>query len=221
MRALLVEDEKEITEFLKSALEEECFAVDIADDGEKGSFLATTSDYDIIILDLNMPKRHGIQICKDVRESGKNTPIIILSVQSEIPTKVELLDAGADDFLTKPFSFDELLGRIKAILRRPSKLEGEILRAGDLMLDLKKQTAKRGDRHIYLTRKEFAFLEYLIRNKGSVVSRAMIMEHVWDMNADPFSNTIESHVMNLRKKIDSGNKNKLIQTISGRGYKIN
>lgn len=220
MRALLIEDEKEITEFLKSALEEECFAVDIADDGEKGSFLATTSDYDIIILDLNMPKRHGIQICKDVRESGKNTPIIILSVQSEVPTKVELLDAGADDFLTKPFSFDELLGRIKAILRRPSKLEGEILSAGDLMLDLKKQTAKRGDKHIYLTRKEFAFLEYLIRNKGSVVSRAMIMEHVWDMNADPFSNTIESHVMNLRKKIDSGNKNKLIQTISGRGYKI-
>ncbi|MEK7097287.1 MAG: response regulator transcription factor [Patescibacteria group bacterium] len=220
MRALLVEDEKEITEFLKSALEEECFAVDVADDGEKGSFLATTSDYDIIILDLNMPKRHGIQICKDVRESGKNTPIIILSVQSEVPTKVELLDAGADDFLTKPFSFDELLGRIKAILRRPSKLEGEVLRTGDLILDLKKQTAKRGDRHIYLTRKEFAFLEYLIRNKGSVVSRAMIMEHVWDMNADPFSNTIESHVMNLRKKIDSGNKNKLIQTISGRGYKI-
>jgi len=221
MRILLIEDEKEIIEFLKSALEAECFAVDIANDGEKGSFLATTNDYDVIILDLNMPKKHGLQICKEVREGGKNTPIIILSVQSEVSDKVELLDAGADDFLTKPFSFDELLGRIKAILRRPPKIESEILRIDDLALDLKKQTVKRGNKNVYLTRKEFAFLEYLARNRGNVMSRAMIMEHVWDMNADPFSNTIESHIMNLRKKIDCPGEKKLIQTIPGRGYKIN
>lgn len=221
MRILLIEDEKEIIDFLKPALEEECFAVDIANDGEKGSFLAITNDYDIIILDLNLPKKHGLEICKEVRKSGKNTPIIVLSVKSEIPTKVELLDAGADDFLTKPYSFDELLGRMKAILRRPSKVEGEILKTDDLILDLKKQTVKRGGEDIYLTRKEFAFLEYLVRNKGNVMSRAMIMEHVWDMNADPFSNTIESHVMNIRRKIDIPGKKKLIQTIPGRGYKIN
>lgn len=220
MRILLIEDEKEISGFLKTALEEECFIIDIANNGEKGSFLATTNDYDVIILDLGLPKKDGLKVCKEIRDSGKNTPIIILSVQSEVATKVDLLNAGADDFLSKPFSFDELMGRIKAILRRPSKIESDTLKIGDLEIDLKKQTAKRDGEEIYLTRKEFALLEFLMQHKNTVLSRATIMEHVWDMNADPFSNAIESHIMNLRKKINIKNKRNIIQTIPGRGYKI-
>lgn len=220
MKILLVEDEKEIINFLKSSLEAECYTVDIAEDGEKGSYLARTNDYDLVVLDIVLPKKNGKEICQEIRKDGKEMPIIMLSIKSEISTKVELLNIGADDYITKPFSFKELLARVKALIRRPHKIEVEIIKIDDLILNTESQTTKRGSEEIYLTRKEFILLEYLMRNNGNVMSRSMIMEHVWDINADPFSNTIESHILNLRRKIDKNYNKKLIQTISGRGYKI-
>jgi len=220
MRALLVEDEQSIINFLKPALEAELFAVDAAEDGERGSYLARTNEYDLIILDNVLPKKTGLEVCEEIRRAGKMTPILILSVKSETITKVRLLNAGADDYLSKPFSLEELLARIRALLRRPRNIESELLAAGDLVLDLKQYTACRGRKEIRFTRKEFTLLEYLLKNKGTVLSRGMLMEHVWDMNADPFSNTIESHIASLRKKLDVPGKRKLIRTVAGRGYKI-
>jgi len=219
MRILIIEDEQEIIEFLKKSFESECFIVDTAMDGAEGSYLARTNKYDLIILDNLMPKKNGLEVCKEIRGEEITTPIIMLSVQSESSTKVDLLKAGADDYLTKPFSFEELLARTRALLRRPTKTEYSILEIGDLKLDTPRHLAIRGKKEIYLTRKEFMLLEYLMQNRGAVMSRGMIMEHVWDMNADPFSNTIESHIVSLRKKIDAENKPKIIHTVPGRGYK--
>lgn len=215
-----MEDEKDINNFIKVSLEAECFAVDSAEDGEAGSYLARTNDYDIIILDNMLPKKNGVEIIKEIRKEGKTVPVIMLSVRSETTTKVDLLNSGADDYLTKPFSFQELLARIRALLRRPKNIEKDIINIEDLTVDYVKHKVKRAKEEIYLTKKEFMLLEYLLRNKGTVLSRGMILEHVWDMNADPFSNTVESHILNLRKKIDLPDKNKLIHTIPGRGYKI-
>lgn len=220
MRILIIDDQKEIVDFLKKGLESVCFAVDAAMDGEQGSYLAMTNDYDLIVLDNNLPKKNGKEIAREIRDEGKNTPIIMLSVHSDISTKVDLLNLGVDDYVTKPFSFDELLARIKALLRRPPKIEDEILQVGSLTLDTKRHAVRRDDKEIYLTKKEFMLLEYLMRNNGVVLSRSMILEHVWDMNADPFSNTIESHILSLRKKIDTGCKKKFILTVPGIGYKM-
>lgn len=220
MKILVVEDEKEIRDFLKKSLEAECYVVDVAKDGEQGSFLARTNDYDLILLDNIMPKKTGLEVCRDIRQEENNVPIIMLSVQSETITKVDLLNAGADDYLTKPFSLDELLARIKALSRRPNKIENEILLIDDLSLDAGRHLVQRGQTDINLTRKEFTLLKYLMKNQGTVLSRSMIMEHVWDMSADPFSNTIESHIVSLRKKVDLNNRQKLIHTVNGRGYKM-
>jgi len=219
MRLLLIEDEKGIVNFLKPSLEAECFAVDVAPDGARGEYLALTNDYDLIILDNILPQKSGREVCEALRNKGKSVPILMLSVKSETTSKVDLLNAGADDYMTKPFSLSELLARIRALLRRPKALEGERFALGDILVDGKKHLVKRGEHEIYLTRKEFMLLEYLLRNHGSVVSRGMIMEHVWDMNADPFSNTIESHIRSLRRKLETP-RHKFIQTIPGRGYKI-
>lgn len=220
MRILVVEDSKEISDLLKTALKSEGFAVDVAEDGERGSFLARTNEYDVIVLDNVLPKKNGIEVCKEIREKGKTTPIIVLSIRSETTTKVDLLNAGADDYLIKPFSFEELFARIRALLRRPKRIEGEILKIGGLSLDTKRHVVRRNRKELYLTRKEFMLLEYLMKNRGIVLSRGMIMEHVWDMSADPFSNTIEAHILSLRRKVDADGKRKLIHTVPGRGYKI-
>lgn len=220
MHILVVEDEREISDFLRVSLEAECFAVDTASDGETGSTLGRTNDYDLIILDNILPKKEGREACKEIRAAGKTVPIIMLSVKSETVTKVDLLNAGADDYMTKPFSLEELLARMRALLRRPKEIEEEILSIGDLIVDIKRHTVRRGNKEIYLTRKEFVLLSYLLQNAGSAMSRGMIMEHVWDMNMDPFSNTIESHILSLRKKIDAKSKKKIIQTVPGIGYKI-
>lgn len=220
MRILLIEDDKDILVFLKSSLEEECFVVDVSSDGKEGSYLARTNEYDLIILDYMLPKLNGFEVCKQIREDGKETPIIILTVKTELDDKVALLNLGADDYLTKPFSYKELLARIKALLRRPKAIEKELFNVDDLIVDPAKHLVKRGDKIIYLTRKEFSLLLYMVKNQGLVISRGMIMEHVWDMNADPFSNTIESHILNLRRKIHFSNRKKLIHTIPGRGYKL-
>jgi DNA-binding response OmpR family regulator len=220
MRVLVVEDEKEIRNFLEKSFKNECFAVDSADDGEKGSFLARTNDYDVVILDNMMPKKSGLQVCNEIRMDGKNVPIIILSVKSEVTTKIDLLNAGADDYLTKPFSLDELLARVRALARRPKNIEIAVYKVDDLEFDATRNAVRRGGKEIYLTRKEIALLKYFLQNQGTILSRGMIMEHVWDMTADPFSNTIESHILSLRKKIDTEGSKKLIHTVSGRGYKL-
>lgn len=220
MHILVVEDEREISDFLRVSLEAECFLVDTAFDGEAGSHLGRTNNYDLIILDNILPKKEGREACKEIRAVGKTTPIIMLSIKSETTMKVDLLNAGADDYMTKPFSLEELLARMRALLRRPKEIEDEVLRVDDLILDVKRHSVKRGKKDIYLTRKEFILLSYLIKNAGSAMSRGMIMEHVWDMNIDPFSNTIESHILSLRKKIDTKSKKKLIKTVPGIGYKI-
>jgi DNA-binding response OmpR family regulator len=220
MRVLVVEDEKEIRDFVRRALETECFAVDAAEDGEAGLKLAKENGYDLICLDNVMPKLTGKEVCETLRREGVTTPIIMVSVRSEPNTKVELLNAGADDYLTKPFSIDELVARMRALMRRPKQMEHERYQVDDLILDAEQHLVTRGDQDVRLTRKEFALLLYLMKNRGIVLSRSMLMEHVWDMSVDPFSNTIESHIMSLRKKVDLPGLRKLIRTVSGRGYKI-
>ncbi|MES2436635.1 MAG: response regulator transcription factor [Patescibacteria group bacterium] len=220
MRILLIEDDVNIQEFLKAALESEGYIVDAVSDGEKGSYVARTNEYDTIILDLALPKKDGHTVCTEIRASGKTTPIIMLTVLSDIQEKVRLLNSGADDYLIKPFSFKELLARIRALLRRPLHIEADILKVADLTIDTARQKVLRNSKEIYLTRKEFSLLEYLMRHRGNVVSRGMIMEHVWNADSDPFSNTIEAHILNIRKKVDTHKTCKLIHTLPGRGYKI-
>ncbi len=220
MRILVIDDDKDIREFLKKNLQMESFVVDTAGNGEDGSYMGRVHEYDLILLDNIMAKKNGLEVCRDIRSSGKTTPIIMLSVESEISDKVAVLNAGADDYVTKPFSYKELSSRIRALLRRPKAMVAPSLRIADLTLDSMSQKVRRGTRDIYLTRKEFALIEYLMRHSGNVVSRSALMEHVWNDELDPFSNTIEAHILNLRKKIDAASRRKLIQTVPGRGYKI-
>ncbi len=220
MRALIVDDEKILREALAENLRAECFAVDTAEDGTEGSYLARTNAYDIIILDNMLPEKNGGTVCEEIRNTGRNVPILVLSVFSESWRKVDLLNAGADDYMIKPYSFEELMARIRTLLRRPPAVEKELLSIDTLEIDTKQQSVKRDGKGVYLTRKEFMLLEYLVRNQGNVMSRGLIMEHVWDMASDPFSNTIESHILSLRRKIGSTKDAKLIYTVPGRGYKV-
>jgi DNA-binding response OmpR family regulator len=220
MRALVIDDEKEVRDMLCRHLRAECFAVDMAEDGSEGSYLARTNNYDLIILDNMLPEKSGMAVCEEIRRNGNTVPILVLSVLGETSQKISLITAGADDYMVKPFSFDELIARVRALLRRPSKIEGDLITISDFTLDTKLQNLKRNGDTVYLTRKEFMLLEYLMRNQGVVLSRGMIMEHVWDMSSDPFSNTIESHILSLRKKIGDTRERRLIQTVPGRGYKI-
>lgn len=220
MRILLVEDEQQIANFLKMSLEAEYFTVDVTEDGEKGSFLARTSDYDLLVLDNVLPGKSGLEITREVRAAGRTMPIIILSVKNEPATKVNFLNAGADDYLSKPFSLQELIARIRALLRRAEHIETATLTVDDLVLDTAKHRVRRGEREVALKPKEYALLEYLMRNKEVVLTRGMILEHVWDMTVDPFSNTIESHIRMLRKKIEASGERKIIHTIMKVGYMI-
>lgn len=219
MKLLIIEDDSSIRNVLRMSLESSCFAVDTAEDGDQGSYMARTNEYDLIILDNVLPKKLGKKVCQEIRESGKNTPIILLSMKSDVLEKVATLDAGADDYITKPFSFEELLARIRALTRRPNKITESVFKIGNIELDPVKYLVLISGKEIELTKKEFSLLEFLLRNKEQVVTRGQIMEKVWDINADPFSNTIESHIVNLRKKIGDTNK-KIIRNIPGRGYKI-
>lgn len=219
MKVLVVDDEKAVRDFLKSTLESEFFAVDTASDGQQGSYFARVNDYDLIILDNVLPKRMGLDVCRDIRNSGKHTPILMLSVKSHSDEKTVMLDSGADDYLTKPYSHQELLARMRALLRRSVKIEPTLFEANNVILNAETQEVTLNKKPIYLTRKEFALLELLMRNMNKVVSRGMIMEHVWDMDGDPLSKTIETHIVNLRKKLET-RKNKVILNIRGRGYKI-
>ncbi|MCU0660545.1 MAG: response regulator transcription factor [Candidatus Pacebacteria bacterium] len=224
MRILIIEDDTDTLESLTKGLREKGFSVDGTENGEHGSYLARTNDYDLVILDYGLPKKNGFVVCQDIRvqehESRKHVPIVMLSITGDVPYKIEGLSHGADDYITKPFFFEEVLARIQAILRRPRIRESARMSIDNLIIDSDRQEVIRGKESIYLTRKEFALLEFLARNSGRVVSRSAIAEHVWDINADPFSNTIETHILNLRKKIDRNTKRKLIHSVPGRGYKI-
>jgi len=219
MRILIIEDDEIALEVLKKNLEAQTFAVDTAPNGEKGSFMARVNDYDTVLLDDTLPKKTSTEVCREIRDARKCVPIIIISNAATMPEKVAFLREGADDHITKPFCFEELLARIEALLRRPPLQNKPVFDIDNIKLDPQRKQVTRGERRVYLTKKEFALLEYLMRNKGAVLSRSMIMEHVWDNETDPFSNTIESHIRNLRKKIGS-KRRQLIYNVPGRGYKI-
>jgi DNA-binding response OmpR family regulator len=220
MRALIIEDDPYIAEALKQALLDERLVVETASDGDTGAFFAKTNDYDIILLDTMLPKRGGADVCRDIRKNGKTSPILSISAKADNATKVDLLNAGVDDYLAKPFVMNEVIARVHALLRRPKTWAGDLLMFDDITLNTREQVACRGGCELSLTRKEFMLLEYFMRNIGTVLSRAMLIEHVWDMELDPFSNTIEVHIMSLRKKLSAYNKQKVIQTVMGRGYKL-
>ncbi len=218
MRILLVEDEHKVAEFIREGLQEEYYAVDTATDGENGTFLALTEQYDLIILDIMLPKRDGIQVLREIRHAQINTPVLVLTARSTVADKVEGLDSGADDYLTKPFAFAELIARVRALLRRGREELSTKLRVADLILDTIAHKATRGGQPIELTAKEYALLEYFIRNPNQVLTRTMISEHVWDYHFSTGTNLIDVYVNHLRRKIDDNADEKLIQTIRGVGY---
>lgn len=220
MRMLVVEDERKIADFIKRGLKEEGYAVDVAYDGEEGQLLANTNEYDLIILDLMLPKIDGMTLCKRLKKAGHLSPIIMLTAKGTLEDKVAGLDAGADDYMTKPFVFEELLARIRAILRKANPKATTSLQVDDLYLDLLTHKVTRAGREISLTTKEYALLEYLMRNAGKVVTRTMISEHVWDADFDTFTNVIDVYINYLRNKVDGESAKKLIHTIRGRGYTL-
>ncbi len=216
---LIIEDEQEIREYLKINFEKEGYVVDTAEDGEHGSYLARTNEYQIIILDHILPKKTGLKVVEDIRESLRSVPIIMLSVETAIPNKINCFKAGADDYVTKPFSYQELTMRIKTVLKRPYDIKSSTYTINDLTIYTDKQQVTKNGKELPLTRKEFMLLECLAKEKGRVLTRGALMENVWDMNIDPFSNTLETHILNLRKKIGKNGKN-IIKTVTGRGYRI-
>ena len=221
MRILIVEDEKKMASFLERGLKEEHYAVDIAYDGEKGWEYAMTNEYDLLILDWMLPKMSGVELCHKFRKEGKITPVLILTAKDSVEDKIKGLDQGADDYLTKPFSFEELLARIRALLRRPPHITDKtVLQCANLKLDIIKRQAWSGEQEISLSQKEFALLEFLMRHAGDVVSRTAIAEHVWDLHFDPMSNTIDVYINFLRKKIGETPSKSKIETIRGTGYRL-
>jgi len=220
MRILLVEDDARVASFIRRGLREEHYTVDVARDGEQALFLAQTGEYDLMILDLLLPKRGGLDVLRTLRAERVTVPILILTAKDEPRDKVSGLEAGADDYLTKPFAFAELLARVRALLRRRGDLVHTTLRANDLELDAMRHRVIRGGRELLLTNREYALLEFLLRHTNHVVTRTMLAEHVWEHDFDPLSNVIDVHIARLRQKIDEGFSRKLLRTIRGRGYMI-
>jgi heavy metal response regulator len=220
MRILLVEDEEKVSRFIVRGLTAESFAVDTAPDGRSGLELATTYNYDLIVLDLMLPGLNGTEVLRRIRRDDHRVPILMLTARDAVADKVEHLEAGADDYLTKPFAFAELMARIKALLRRGSVDRPSVLRVADLEVDRLSQQVRRASRRIELTAKEYALLEYLIANAGRVLSRTMIIDHVWDQSFDGATNIVDVYVRHLRNKVDDGHEAKLIRTVRGVGYKI-
>jgi heavy metal response regulator len=217
MRILLVEDESNVAAFIKKGLEEEFYTVDAAENGSEGLSMATINDYDLILLDIMLPGMNGIELCRELRQRGMKVPILMLTAKDSVSSRVEGLESGADDYLTKPFAFSELLARIKALLRRASESVRELY-LEDLRMDLLSRRVYRGGKEIVLTPKEFSLLEYLLRKKGRVLSRTQMIENIWGYNFDPNSNVVDVHIKYLREKIDTGFEKKLIHTVRGAGY---
>jgi two-component system copper resistance phosphate regulon response regulator CusR len=223
MKILLVEDEPKVVEFIKKGLEEQGYETEVAYDGQIGERLALKGKYDLIILDVILPYLNGYELCKRIREKGLQVPVLMLTALGTTDDKISGFDAGADDYLVKPFEFGELLARIKALTKRASGLiqTSSIIKIADLELNLDKKSARRGDKGIELTAKEFSLLEFLMKNKGKVLSRSEIAEKVWDITFDTGTNVVDVYINILRKKIDRDFEHKLIQTRIGMGYSIN
>ena len=222
MRILIVEDEHKIANSIKKGLGQESYAVDVAYDGSLGYDLASTEDYDVIVLDLLLPEMPGLEICKKLRQEKIHTPILILTAKGQLEDKVKGLNTGADDYLVKPFAFEELLARIRALIRRPKAANGTVLTFEDLSLNTLTYEVKRGDKEIRLSGKEFSLLEYLLRHPRRIFTKEQIISHVWNYDADILPNTVEVYIGYLRNKIDRPfpEKPALIQTVRGFGYKI-
>jgi len=218
MRILVIEDEKKVAQFIKKGLEEEHYAVDTAFDGEDGLYMAEGNEYDLIILDLMIPKIDGLEVLKRIRGKKNNVPILVLTAKNTVEDKVKGLDAGCDDYLTKPFAFVEFLARIRALLRREKTDKEPLLKIADLTLSLVTHKVMRQGKEIELTSKEYALLEYFMRNPDKVLTRTMISEHVWDYHFDSMTNVVDVYVNYLRKKIDKDFEPKLIHTLRGIGY---
>ncbi|MBM4123497.1 MAG: response regulator transcription factor [Nitrospira sp.] len=220
MRILVVEDEAKVASFIRRALEEESYAVDVCADGVQGLELAGADSYDLIVLDLMLPGLPGLDVLKGLRTQKIKTPVLILTARSQVDQKVKGLDAGADDYLTKPFAIEELLARVRVLLRRGSGEAAGVLQVDDLVLNPATREVTRAGQRIELTAKEYALLEYMMRNAGRVLTRPMIAEHVWNLDFDTFTNVIDVYVNYLRNKIDRGRERKLIQTVRGSGYTL-
>jgi two-component system copper resistance phosphate regulon response regulator CusR len=220
LRILLVEDQSDAARVLAQGLREHSYAVDLASDGEAALYQTSITDYDLIVLDVMLPCRNGIEVCRSLRAGGSAVPILMLTARDTVHDRIQGLDAGADDYLSKPFDLHELLARIRALLRRGPELQRESLQIADLVINTRARRVSRAKRAIELTTKEYALLDYLARNVDRVVGRAEIAEHVWDENFDPFSNLIEVYMQRLRRKIDDGHSRKLLRTIRGEGYML-
>ena len=218
MRILLVEDEPSAAKMLAKGLREHSFAVDVAQDGEAALYQISIYDYDLVILDVMLPRKDGLEVCREMRALGSSIPVLMLTARDQVEDRIAGLDSGADDYLTKPFDFGELLARVRALLRRGEALQSETLMVADLEINMRSKRVKRAGRDIQLTVKEYGLLEYFARNANRVLGRAEIAEHVWDENFDLFSNLIEVYVQRLRRKIDDGHDVKLFQTRRGEGY---
>jgi DNA-binding response OmpR family regulator len=218
VRILVVEDERKLAGFIRKALREDGHAVDLSHDGQEGGHLAETENYDAVILDLMLPRRGGLDVLRDLRSRGRSMPVLVLTARDGVGDRVQGLDAGADDYLTKPFALDELRARLRALLRRGSSGTSTTLSCSDLKLNLLDRSVHRGNREIVLTPREFALMEYLLRNAGRVLTRTSIAEHVWDYNFDWQSNVVDVFVGTLRRKLEEGGESRLIHTLRGVGY---
>ncbi|MDH4067559.1 MAG: response regulator transcription factor [Dehalococcoidia bacterium] len=220
MRILVVDDDRRLCAVIKRGLLEEAYAVDLAHDGEEGAYLAEVNPYDLIILDIMLPNKDGIQVCRELRAKKVNAPILMLTAKDTVEDRVKGLDTGADDYLVKPFAFSELLARVRALLRREGMLKSPELRVGDLILNTLTRQVWRGQRPVELTTKEYVILEYLMRHPNVVVTRTMIEEHAWDYDFDSMSNLVDVYIRRLRRKIDDEKDDGLIQTVRGAGYRL-
>ena len=220
MKILVVEDDRTVGQYVKRGLEEQRYHADLVADGMEGLRLASGGRYDLIVLDLRLPEMNGLEVLRTLRDRGNTTPILVLTAQDAVDFKVQALRSGADDYVTKPFSFEELLARVEALGRRPKEIRAQVLRVGDLELDMATREVTRARERIDLTPKEYTVLEYLMRHTGRVMSRTLITEYAWDYHFDPGTNIVDVVINRLRKKVDSGHAQKLVHTVRGVGYVV-
>jgi DNA-binding response OmpR family regulator len=220
MKILVVEDDRTVGQYVKRGLEEQRYHADLVDDGMEGLRLASGGRYDLIVLDLRLPEMNGLEVLRTLRDRGNTTPVLVLTAQDAVDFKVQALRSGADDYVTKPFAFEELLARVEALGRRPKEIRSPVLKVGDLELDGETREVRRRGERIELTPKEYTVLEYLMRHAGRVMSRTLITEYAWDYHFDPGTNIVDVVINRLRKKVDSGHAQKLVHTVRGVGYVV-
>ncbi|HSJ75406.1 MAG TPA: response regulator transcription factor [Gemmatimonadales bacterium] len=220
MKILVVEDDRTVGQYVKRGLEEQRYHADLVEDGMEGLRLASGGRYDLIVLDLRLPEMNGLEVLRTLRDRGNTTPVLVLTAQDAVDFKVQALRSGADDYVTKPFAFEELLARVEALGRRPKEIRSPVLKVGDLELDGETREVRRGGERIELTPKEYTVLEYLMRHAGRVMSRTLITEYAWDYHFDPGTNIVDVVINRLRKKVDTGQAQKLVHTVRGVGYVV-